>query len=442
MSNSRAIAAVTATLRSLIERGFDPARDPNADPLLQGTAVTMQPPDEARGANPPDRQLNLYLYQVMPNSSYRNADIPRQLRPGETGQPPLALNLYYLLTAYAVDDQQPVSHRILGRAMAVLNDHPLLGRREIETALPNTGLSEQFERVRLSLQPLALEDIFKLWSGFQTHYRLSAAYEATVVLIESTRPRSAPAPVLQRGQDDQGNSSVAGVSLPILKAIRLPRSQSSASLGDELLLIGENLEGLQSVRFTAVNTRTNGVQPILLQAPAIQTSDEGIRVTLPNDAAAGELWSAGFYTVAALVSRGEQTWSSNELPISLAPRILNIAPANTVARDQDGNVTITITSRPNVRLARVDDTTMRFDQQVLLLLGNARQIAPEPPPGPPPAPATPPASSDQLQFVFHMDAVEAGQYLLRLRIDGVDSVPLDPVSETPKFDDAQRLEVT
>jgi hypothetical protein len=85
---------------------------------------------------------------------------------------------------------------------------------------------------------------------------------------------------------------------------------------------------------------------------------------------------------------------------------------------------------------------MRFDQQVLLLLGNARQIAPEPPPGPPPAPATPPASSDQLQFVFHMDAVEAGQYLLRLRIDGVDSVPLDPVSETPKFDDAQRLEVT
>ena len=441
MSNSRAIAAVTATLRSLIERGFDPSRDPNADPLLQGTAVTMQPPDEARGANPPDRQLNLYLYQVMPNASYRNADIPRQLRPGETGQPPLALNLYYLLTAYAIDDQQPVSHRILGRAMAVLNDHPLLGRREIETALPNTGLSEQFERVRLSLQPLALEDIFKLWSGFQTHYRLSAAYEATVVLIESTRPRSAPAPVLQRGQDDQGNPSVAGVSLPILKAIRLPRSQSSASLGDELMLIGENLEGLQSVRFTAVNTRTNGVQPILLQAPAIQTSDEGIRVTLPNDAAAGELWSAGFYTVAALVSRGGQTWSSNELPISLAPRILNIAPGNTVARDQDGNVTITITSRPNVRLARVDDTTMRFDQQVLLLLGNARQIAPEPPPGPPPAPATPPASSDQLQFVFHMDAVEIGQYLLRLRIDGVDSVPLDPVSETPKFDDAQRLEV-
>src|SRR6185369_12770733 len=261
MSNSRAIAAVTATLRSLIERGFDPAKDPNADPLVQGTSITTQPPDEARSANPPpERQLNLYLYQVMPNVAYRNADMPGQ-RPGETGQPPLALNLYYLLTAYAIDDQQPVSHRILGRAMAVLNDHPLLGRREIETALPNTGLSEQFERVRLSLQPLALEDIFKLWSGFQTHYRLSAAYEATVVLIDSTRPTSAPLPVLQRGEEDQGNSSVANVSLPVLDAIRLPKGRSSASLGDELVLEGRNLDGLTAVRLALINSSSNGFLP-------------------------------------------------------------------------------------------------------------------------------------------------------------------------------------
>ena len=442
MSNSRAIAAVTATLRSLIERGFDPAKDPNADPLLQGTSVTMQPPDEARGSNPPDRQLNLYLYQVMPNAAYRNADIPRQLRPGETGQPPLALNLYYLLTAYATDDQQPVSHRILGRAMSVLNDHPLLGRREIETALPNSGLGEQFERVRLSLQPLALEDIFKLWSGFQTHYRLSAAYEATVVLIESTRPRSAPMPVLQRGEDDQGNTSVAGVSLPILQSIRLPRSQSSASLGDELLIIGQNFEGLQSVRFTLVNPRANGVSPILLAPPAIETTEEGIKVTLPNDAAAGQLWSAGFYTVAVVVTRGGQTWSSNELPISWAPSIENIAPGNVVARNPQGNVTITVTCRPHVRLARVDDTSMRFDQQILLLLGTARQITPQPPPAPPAPPDPAPVSTDQLVFTFHMDPVEVVQYLVRLRVDGVDSVPLDSLSEIPRFDDSQKLEVT
>jgi hypothetical protein len=442
MSNSRAIAAVTATIRSLIERGFDPAKDINADPLLQGTSVTMQPPDEARGANPPERQLNLYLYQVMPSAAYRNADVPRQLRPGETGQPPLALNLYYLLTAYAIDDQQPVSHRILGRAMAVLNDHPLLGRREIETAFPNSGLSDQFERIRLSLQPLALEDIFKLWSGFQTHYRLSAAYEATVVLIDSTRPSSAPMPVLQRGPDDQGNTSSAGVSLPIIKTIRLPRAQSSASLGDELLITGQNLEGIESVRFTLVNPRPNGVAPILLLPPAVETTEEGIKVTLPNDAAASELWSAGFYTVAVVVTRNGQPWSSNELPLSLAPSIVNIAPGNVVARDPQGDVTITLTCKPHVRLARVDDVTMRFDQQVALLLGTARQILPQPPPPPPVPPDPAPVSTNQLVFTFHMEPAEVGQYLVRLRVDGVDSVPLDPLSDTPQFDDAQKLEVT
>jgi hypothetical protein len=247
---------------------------------------------------------------------------------------------------------------------------------------------------------------------------------------------------LQRGEDDQGNTSTAGVSFPMIKTIRLPRAQSSASLGDEIIITGQNLEGLQSVRFTSVNPRANGVGPIVLLPPAIETTDEGIRVRLPNDAAASEQWRAGFYTVAVLVSRNGQTWSSNELPLSLAPSIVNIAPGNSVARDPQGDVTITITSRPRVRLARVDDLNMRFDQDVLLLLGTSRQIAPQPPPPPPAQPEPVPVSTDQLQFVFNLTADEVGQYLLRLRVDGVDSIPLDPLSDTPRFDDAQLIEVT
>ncbi|MGH9908464.1 MAG: DUF4255 domain-containing protein, partial [Pyrinomonadaceae bacterium] len=152
MSNTRAIAAVTATIRGLLERSFNQSADLNPDPLLNQTSVTTLPPDEARsGGTPAERQLNIYLYQILPNAAYRNADVPRQLRPGETGQPPLAHNLYYLLTAYATDDDQPVSHRILGRAMSVLHDHPVLGREHLESILTDgaSGLGEQFERVRL-----------------------------------------------------------------------------------------------------------------------------------------------------------------------------------------------------------------------------------------------------------------------------------------------------
>jgi hypothetical protein len=73
---------------------------------------------------------------------------------------------------------------------------------------------------------------------------------------------------------------------------------------------------------------------------------------------------------------------------------------------------------------------------------NASAPAAAAPPAPPAPPAQPPASTDQLIFTFHVDPTEIGEYLMRLRIDGVDSVPLDPASEVPKFADDQKLEVT
>ena len=82
MSNSRAIAAVTATLRHLLDRGLNAA--------APGTVVTLRPPDKARdGAS--SNQVNLFLYQTVPNAAWRN------IKPGERDQTPLALNLYYLL---------------------------------------------------------------------------------------------------------------------------------------------------------------------------------------------------------------------------------------------------------------------------------------------------------------------------------------------------------
>ena len=58
MSNAFAIAAVTATLRNLLQDGF------NADPDLPGVSVTTRPPDKARGANDTASQVNLFLYRA------------------------------------------------------------------------------------------------------------------------------------------------------------------------------------------------------------------------------------------------------------------------------------------------------------------------------------------------------------------------------------------
>src|SRR3984893_18753467 len=115
MSNSLAIAAVTATLRKLLEDGV---RD------VPGAVASTQPPDKVTTTN----LVNLFLYQTVINAAWRNRDMPRQLKTGEPGQPPLALTLYYLLTAYGEgDDFQTVDgHRLLGPAMRVIHDNPVL----------------------------------------------------------------------------------------------------------------------------------------------------------------------------------------------------------------------------------------------------------------------------------------------------------------------------
>ena len=442
MSNTLAIGAVTATLRHLLEKGVAGE--------ATGINVTTLPPDKAKtfGQDDGDGRVNLFLYQTQTNAAWRNLNLPRQVKPGESGQPPLGLDLFYLVTAYEKNDgdSSVLAHRLLGRAMHTLYDHPLLGADEIEAALAGSELPRQIERVRITPHPMSLEELSKLWVIFQTEYRISAAYQVSVVLIESTRPTSAPLPVLQRGKEDLGSTAGAGVSLPILEEVCLPNRQSSALLGDELLITGQNLDGLSAVRFTLANPRLPGFPPISIPAPSVKTTDRGIQVTLPNDAAARTTWVAGFYTVAVVVNRlvngDPQTWSSNELPLSLAPRIEKIDPGNVVARDANGHVTLTLTCNPEVRLAWVDPQHMRFEQQVVLLLGTARQVAPQAPPPPPAAPAPPPAGAGQLTFLFSISATEVGAYWIRLRVDGADLLLVDRTVTPPRFDPTQQVTIT
>ena len=119
MSNSLAIAAVTATLQSILQQNVV------LDPDLNDTTVTILPLDRARGTNT-HNQINLFLYMIVRNAAWVNADMPRQVKPGEVAISPLPLNLYFLMTAFGRDDDatQPFGHELLGKAMSVFYDHP------------------------------------------------------------------------------------------------------------------------------------------------------------------------------------------------------------------------------------------------------------------------------------------------------------------------------
>lgn len=414
MSNQLAIAAVTATLRSLLVRGVGIPE------------VTARPLDNARRSTT-GHQLNLFLYQVLPDAALRNQDMPRRTKPGETGFPPLPLMLYYLLTAYSDDEDDTSAHRLLGEAMGVLHDHPLLGAAEIRNAtspvadLADSDLHEQVERVRIALQPLTFEDMSKLWTTFQTHYRVSASYQVSVVLIESTRPPRTPLPVLKRGEDDRGVVSQPDLTppFPALSSLKLPPRRLSAQPGDIISIFGSRLAG-GTARLRSLHLASPP------QPATTVVSDAQLDVSLPNNL------GAGFYTIAVEVTTPHGTTSSNELSLAVAP-VLTALPA-AVTR-VGGTATIDVTCGVDV---------LR-EQRVSLLLGDFEVRAT--------LPASPPPATNAFQFLIATPPT--GEFpvptnvalLARLRVDGVDSEiiaplpPGQPESTPPEFDTSKMITI-
>jgi hypothetical protein len=410
VSNALGIAAVTATLRNLLQQGLQLEAD------LVDTTVTTMVPDRARTSGGTANQVNLFLYQTMPNAAWRNLDVPNRVRPGETGYPPLALNLYYLLTVYGRDDDQsqPFSHELLGRAMSILHDHPVLGADEIQAALPGNDLYAQIERVRFTLQPLSVEEIYRLWTGFETPYRPSVSYEATVVLIESTRAFSAPLPVLTRGrpawfggQADGGVLVTPSVVPPTLGAI-LP--SASAVFGQRLTLQGTRLSG-DAVSVSLVSPAMTA--PVTVSAEAGGT-DTSLGFVVPAGSAQ---FPSGLYSAGVTVTHGGVACSSNALPLALGPTIASGLPATLAA--SGGTATLTLECSPPVQP----------NQRVSLLLGNLEI---------PTTTTTFPASS----LSFALSNVTAGVYFARLRVDGADSALVaDPAAKPPVFDQSKKVTV-
>ena len=426
MSSPLAIAAVTATLRNVLHSGL------NDD--VSGTAVTTRPLDLARADVDSDSQVNLFLYHLLPNAAWRNQNVPWRTRPGENGHAPLALDLYYLLTAFYGQNEDSMdgttdptrllgSHRLLGRAMGLLHDHMLLDTEAVNLNLPALDRTEepytQVESVRITPQPLSLDEMSKLWSSFQTEYRPSAAYAVSVVLIESARPRRAALPVLRRGSDDRG-AYVFPIRSPFLNEVVLPQGRPAALLGDEMLLRGTNLDraGLRA-RFEHERLE----EPLERSLPA-STNPAVLAVELPDpagDASVVSAWPAGVYLLSLIVEEPDvPAWRSNAVPFALAPQLESRSPATAPA----GDVTLTLTCVPQVR-----------DEQRVVLLFGEREVAPE-------GVTTPADPTAATTLTFLVEAATPGTYVLRLRIDGVDSMPVDFAAVPPAFDAGQMVTIT
>ena len=445
MSSALAIAGVTAVLRDLLNDGL--INQDATGTLGVTVSVSAGPPDRVIPANgsAESSQLNLFMYHVTPNSGWRNERFPTLDASGNQrlSNAPLALNLHYLLSAHGSEDLH--GEILLGYAMQLLHEMPILSRKAIRkaldpsppiggTALPpalkalaDSGLENQIELIKITPEYLNTEELSKLWTSTQSHLRPTAAYMASVVLIESTLSVRSALPVLTRGPMvkpdplnvdtwyESGITAVAGLTppYPILTGIELPNKQIAARLGETIKLKGYNLSGTNlAVRFAHPSLTT----PIDISF-GTNANEESFSVVLPDTAQANIDWPAGIWEVTALLQRpGEtETRTTNPLALFLAPRI-DIA-SSSATRDATG-VTINLAFAPQARPA-----------QRISLNAGGYEASPEK--------FTVPTAS--LQFKYAQ--LPAGNHLLRLRVDGADSLLVIRLTTPPQFDNTQVLTV-
>ena len=143
----------------------------------------------------------MFLYQVTPNTSQRNNDLPTRAADGTLVKRPVAaLDLHFLITAYG-DETELVGQRLIGSVVRALHEIPVLPKDIIELAgerpyLAGSDLAESAQRVRFTPTVMDVDETSKLWGMlYQTPYTLSVVYQAALVLIDGRETPVAGKPV-------------------------------------------------------------------------------------------------------------------------------------------------------------------------------------------------------------------------------------------------------
>lgn len=432
MSTALAIAGVTAILRDRLNDGLI---NHNITGILGSTVtVSVDPPDRVVPSEGNEAsQLNLFLYQVTPNQGWSNNSLPSSDSRGRhrLSNPPLALDLHFLISAYSAADLH--AEILLGYAMQLLHQYPVISREMVRTALDpspevegdlppalralaDCGLADQVEQLKITPHFLNGEELSKLWTATQASFRPSAAYTVSVVLIEARETIRPSLPVLTRGPVDPVSERERGVvvtpslmpPLPMLETVLPQGNQPVVRLGDTVTLSGHHLDG--SVRQVRLRNERFSIDEVL---PAGGNSEaETMQFVIPPARASD--FPVGVYEVQASLIMPDETITrqSNRLAFVIAPNINNLPQA--VARDGNGDAAISIVFTP----------ALRAGQTVSLLLG-LQEITPL-------AISAPTTTLD-----FLVADAEAGEPLARLRIDGIDSPIADRSVTPPVFFDHQ-----
>jgi hypothetical protein len=438
MSNALAIASVSAVLMDLLNNAVI---DHQLTNVVGEVKVSALPPDRVLVEGQAETsRLNLFMYQVTPNPGWRNVDLPSRSADGERAtSPPLGIDLHYLVSAYGQTDLH--AEILLGYALQLLHEHPILTRDAIRETLkptsPVTGggilpppldtltaseLADQVEHIRLTPETMSVDEISKLWGAIQSHYRPTAAYQASVVLIESRRPGRSALPVA----DDRRRFYLMPFTNPVIaRVVSVAGELAPIVVGTTIEIRGRDLRG----DVTLVNL--DGAELV----PAMDdVTPDTIRVVLASPLPAGTYAGVKGVQVVHRLKMGDPETDhrgveSNVGAFILRPSITNgpvigstdVLGLTTSTEMVDG---VTIQLRAG-RLRIAFNPRVGREQRVVVLLNELNA-----PPGTtphaysfraPPANGVPDGDDDTATVEFPFSRVVAGTYLVRVQVNGAES---------------------
>ncbi|AGP37416.1 hypothetical protein BE04_28245 [Sorangium cellulosum] len=196
MSDANVIHDASLTLKSLLEARLNtPGRIGGV-----GAPVTVTVDSPHRG-NEDEFRINLFLYNVVQDEGRRNSGGWVPLERSATSQKfapePLALRLYYLVTAFASSGL--TEHQLLGEAMQALYKHRRIPEALLKGTLKDSPV--RAERVQLTLLNLDVDTLQKIWGSQTEPLRTSVAYEVEAVFLDEDAPEAEVRLVEERAVD-------------------------------------------------------------------------------------------------------------------------------------------------------------------------------------------------------------------------------------------------
>lgn len=419
MSNYLAIATVTATLQRVLQAAIQ--QD------IEGSRATTLPPS-GLSTGTPEVGVNIFLYQVASNPSLGNYDSTPIRSKGSPSTRLVALDLYYMMSCYGNDAElQP--QRILGSIISTLADKRILTAELIRATcsdstfpfLSESNLADQAQQVTILPVDISLEDLSKAWSVFyQVPYVLSVAYRACLIIIEGreTLPRSLPV-------RDISSAGIAPFpASPYIEQVMVQdRRFEPITIGNVLTIRGKNLQS----QIVEIHINDLVIMPT-------EVKDREITFSLSNTTSA--LLQSGVQRL-QVVHRLDSTSplmtnaiASNVLPFVLCPTILNLLVRDLKEVEDRLRSAIVVLQL---------DVLVREKQQVVVALNEWTTESPS-------VymfdhPSLPRATS---MLEIPITNVKAGEYLVRIRIDGAESkldVDDDPDSLTYNWYNSPKITI-